>query len=420
MSRNVNNLKVTDNLFFLEGKDNNVIIGNINWFKPICLMGGKKKLHRVIETIRSTGIDSIDTETIDILSAAGILVEGDDRPHIPPEGGMCCEANYNEQVLALPLTSEENVYELSIDYQLGITKNNIVVKFDSSPFGKKWDQFLKIVAYLEDKIKQSPKLIHLKYYFETTAESISEDFFKWSENRDVILEVFFPLENGLVKSDEIEKLKKLNVFSSSGKVVKVITPVTKNNCNELYNIVEVYAQNCPLAIIELPAIKKHGHIWEYGNTLLPDVDIYTDQLLRLYNSRLFDDDQIYPINELRHRIVSGGYTPACSCFYDNVSAVLPNGNTYLCRCSSKVNRFKIGSCLDIPESSLCTANNEFSELQKDSLAKCRICKWRTLCGMCCPLSSLTNNTWSNVSKFYCEPRISLIKQMLWDIIKEAK
>lgn len=431
MNTEARNLRLAENLIMLDGEGDSIIVGNGYHYNPMYIENGKA-FRALLHKIDCEGIGLIEDELLELLQANRIIVRDSEIKRTPPKRTNTCCGVIGEQTLVLPLGEniKDEVYDKALDYQLAIIENNGVlnINFYGLDPVSCWSLIEKVTMFVKKKRVELKQRIGIRYHLESQLSDLPNDMFRWVKKHYVTFTVFLPLPLGLKELPPwydgiMSNVKKL---SKEGIQICFVTPVTKNNIDDLLEIGKYYASISNTAGFEFPAIQNYKHCWKYENANdLPDPEEYSQVLIGLYNASYVCDDLFSPVNELRHRITNGGYLSSCSCVFNHVTVVGDNGDISPCVKATNCGVMCIGNIKSDPECNIQNSFKEYDDIKTKSWGKCKQCKWLYLCGGHCPLSSDsegngTPTTSENLIKEYvCEPRVRLLKSIIYDIVNNV-
>lgn len=425
-------LRMTKALICLHGKCGDIVIGNGESYNPMYVENGKSFL-KLLDNIEKDGTSLLEQDLLELLCSQNILSKQHPNLQQPPVWADTCCGRIGEQTVILPLAEEakDEVYENFLDYVLESMDNysTLTIKFHGHDPMLHWHRIEKIIKLINRKKVEDKPDIQMKYHFDSSLDKLSEGILRWMKQNIVSFSVFSPLPEGLVDGNQRYDNIKENVKKLHQAYVKVclITPVVSGNIHKLQHIAEHYASFKIPCGFEFPAIQNPNHPWEYGNEKdLPDADEYSQVLVNIYRKRCIEDYLFSPVNELRHRVTNGGYCASCSCLYNNVTTLKANGNIYPCLKALNLDRLCIGNVTKEPENRLKHVSSEFENIQEESWGTRTKWPWRGLCDLYCPLldnfmsGEGKKNQTSILEEYFYKPRVRLLSEIIWDIVKENK
>jgi uncharacterized protein len=146
-------------------------------------------------------------------------------------------------------------------------------------------------------------------------------------------------------------------------------------------------------------------------------------MTRVYKSRLWENERLYPFNEYAPRLRPGaGTVLGCGAPYGGAPVVDARGEAYPCIYLVGIRRFHMGNVMDegYPRRGVLRRMRDY--LHVDNVEDCKSCPWRYVCGGGCPLGLLTvfGNPRATVGvkdysrQIRCEYTRKMLELMLWD------
>lgn len=429
---NKNEFRLANNLLVLRGQRSDVVVGNGDDFRFLHIENGKAFLNS-LDKAKKQGVLEIDQKLLRLLRLHKIVVAKDVDIKRPPIGARTCCGTIGEQTLVLPLAGSvhKEVYERAVHYGLEIAEDNstLTVQFHGQDRVSNWPVIRETAELVSRKGAELRPDVRLKYHFDSRLQRLPRGMLKWLEQNDVAFTVFLPMPNGAedagTQSNRVRVEENIKKLSQVGIRVCMVTPAVQNNVQELPKIAEHHTELNIQGGFEFPALPDPRHPWLYGVIDdLPDSEMYLQALIDVYRGKYLEEDLFVPVNELRHRIVHGGYAAGCSCLYDHVTAVDIDGDVFPCMAALRFGRMRIGNIRGEPEGKLQDAHQELCQIKESSWTKCNVCSWRGLCGMHCPLvnhgsrDKATAYSEEAIERYVCRPRLGLLREIIWDMVKD--
>ncbi len=127
--------------------------------------------------------------------------------------------------------------------------------------------------------------------------------------------------------------------------------------------------------------------------LLPSVDKLMNGMSKIYNSKFWDETNLYPFNTYAPRLMSASPTvQGCGAPYGNTPVVDVNGDVYPCIYIVGVRRFHMGNMMDGTFPDMHVLRSLYDHLHVDNTDGCKSCSWRYTCSGACPMGRLDRTT----------------------------
>jgi uncharacterized protein len=160
--------------------------------------------------------------------------------------------------------------------------------------------------------------------------------------------------------------------------------------------------------------------------LFPDVDRYIKGLIEVYKTKIWNLEEIYPLNEYMGRLKPEARMAwGCGAPFGNTPVVDVNGDVYLCIYLVGTKKFCLGNLFNgYPDKKI--IEKILHILHVDNIKECRECNFRYLCGGGCPVKRLTieDNPLATIeAKRYanditCKPIKALLELLFWELAEK--
>ena len=163
------------------------------------------------------------------------------------------------------------------------------------------------------------------------------------------------------------------------------------------------------------------------DALLPDPYRITAELIKLYRSRIWDRQTLFPFNEYVLKLRPGArQVHGCAAPAGLTPVIRASGDVYLCIYLVGQEKFRFGTTSRAWDRRL---SDELKvSLHVDSVRECRACPWRYACGGGCPVMKLAmlNGVEKNPKaeeygrRINCDFTRAVLTELLWDTAEQAK
>jgi uncharacterized protein len=140
--------------------------------------------------------------------------------------------------------------------------------------------------------------------------------------------------------------------------------------------------------------------------LLPSVDKLMGAMAEIYESKLWNEADLYPFNTYAPRLMSGSRTvQGCGAPYGNTPVIDVNGDAYPCIYIVGIRKFYMGNIMDGTFPDMRVLQSLYDHLHVDNADGCKLCAWRYVCSGACPMGRLMvldNPEASQITRAYCE------------------
>jgi uncharacterized protein len=122
--------------------------------------------------------------------------------------------------------------------------------------------------------------------------------------------------------------------------------------------------------------------------LLPDLDAIVAGAKQVFESGIWDIEDLFPFSDFRRRLEAGVVGAGCGSFAGQTPVVSPGGNVYPCMYLAGDDSYCVGSLRDGASVDWGRMSGLRERLSTDNLPECRRCPWRSLCGGGCAVPRL--------------------------------
>lgn len=304
-----------------------------------------------------------------------------------------------------------------------------VVFFGGEPL-LNWSLAKRIITYCESTLKPVYPDREIKYHLTTNLTLFPSDLIEWAQRYGItfLVDIDGPPEI----HNRMRPSRGFDSFARTAAHIKRLAAAGLNPClratvtsANVSHIPEVSALHKELgggasAFVPLTPVNSDELI--LPASLYPDPDIYAQQLGKLLESGLWDDQDLYPLNVYTHRIRPGQrICLACGAPFGSTPTVDAAGDVYACIYLVGIKRFFLGnvSDLDYPRQDVLQGLRETLDVDADR--SCAVCAYRYLCGGGCPVAKLTVRdnpsacplTLAYAGKIACAVSKTVLDHVLW-------
>ncbi len=300
-----------------------------------------------------------------------------------------------------------------------------------------WPLAKKVIKYCEDVLKRKYKDKKIKYHITSNLSFLPNDLIEWAKKYrisflcdvdgvDEIHNICRPYKGGKPSHSDI--VRNIGRLIQAGLYVSLRATLTSINQHQMVEIVKHHKEIGGRGSSIVPANPVNSDKDIMDDSLLPDPAILIDGLVDVYQSKIWNSDQLFPFSVYSSKIKPGGrIVTGCGAPYGNTPVVDVNGDVYPCIYLVGIKKFYMGNVLygGYPDRTL--LKWMFDILHVDNLKECKICNWRYMCGGGCPVLRLTvlNNSCTTpkvrdyCSKINCEYTKKILELLLWELAEEA-
>lgn len=288
-----------------------------------------------------------------------------------------------------------------------------VVFFGGEPL-LNWPLAKAVVRHCEDVLKGRHPGKRLQYSFTTNLSVIPPDLIEWArahriaflcdvDGPEAIHNVCRPFKNGGPSHETI--VRNIERLTSAELSVGLRATVTALNQDRLPEVARHHKEigGCNSAFVPVNPVNSDEDILE--DRLLPSVGAMIRGMTEVFESRVWDDDRLYPFSQYAPRIrPEGRMARGCGAPHGNTPVVDVNGDVYPCIYLVGIRRFFLGNIMtdEYPRKDM--LREMCDALHVDRMEECRNCAWRYLCGGSCAVPRLTvldNPKSSDRARAYC-------------------
>ena len=179
-------------------------------------------------------------------------------------------------------------------------------------------------------------------------------------------------------------------LTSTGIPVGLRMTITALNQEHMMETARLYkelgARSC--AFVPVQPVDCDGRF--LSEDLLPDIDMMTAGLRQVYESGLWEVEELFPLSGYQKRLQVGGVGtgPGCGSFSGQTPVVSPAGDVYPCVYLAGNHKYCVGSVQGKTPFDWMKLRDLHDGLLTTNLPECRRCSWRTLCGGGCSVPRL--------------------------------
>ncbi len=310
-----------------------------------------------------------------------------------------------------------------------------VIFFGGEPL-LNWPLAKEIILYCENALRQKHPGKQIKYHFTTNLSLVPADLVEWATRYHItflcdvdgppeIHNRCRPFKNGSPSYEVIAR--NIARLTEAGLSVFLRTTITSLNHDRLLEITRHHRAIGGKSSAFVPVNPVNSDEDLLTEKLLPSPDKIINGMMDVYKSRLWKDNQLYPLNQHVGRLVPGCRSVVgCGAPYGNTPVVDANGDVYPCIYLVGIKRYYIGNIMNESYPDKNALRHLYNYLHVDRREDCRKCSWRYICGGACALGRLTvfdNPRASGEVKDYCrritcEYTKKLLELLLWDKAQE--
>ncbi|MFH0975881.1 MAG: radical SAM protein [Spirochaetota bacterium] len=333
----------------------------------------------------------------------------------------------------------------------GVAFKSVKTVYDSiSPYGNleivffggepllNWSLAKKVIHYCEGILKPSSPDKKVNYHLTTNLTLFPDDLVEYAlmYNITFLVNIDGPEEihnktrpflngSGSFKRS-VENISRLN---KAGISVALRATVTKYNQHRMLEVTRTHKDigGAGSAFVPLNAIDSDEETLPAD--LCPDPKVFSKGLQDVYNSGIWETQNLYPFNEYTGRLVPGyRNTWACGAPHGNTPVITADGDIFSCIYLVGIERFKIGH-INNNEFPFASVVNDMLEITNvNSSEECANCGFRYLCGGGCPVGRFTiagNPNASEEIKLYtreisCAVSKTVLTELIWSFAKQKK
>jgi uncharacterized protein len=465
-------LKITENLLKLERGNNELLLANYLDLQPLYIKKGRRYINEFLKAVSDLGtykkiIETFPQETnlLDTLLDHGIIVPHVLSTHKPKKHSSGDLDLENQRSMSLYLLISQScnmgcVYCLNGKKTYQPDKNLMmsqetafkaidrcfeslvhqgyleIIFFGGEPL-LNWPLAKKIIIYCENSLKGKHSGKRVIYHFTSNLSFLPNDLIEWAkkynisflcdiDGPDKIHNRCRPFIDGRPSHDIIAT----NVTKLIKADLKVDLRATVTAMNQDY-LLEVTEHHKSLgakssAFIPVNPINSDEDI--LAASLLPSAPKIIRSVTKVYLSKVWDQEQLFPFNHYASRLAPGdGTVFGCGAPYGNTAIVDVNGDVYPCIYLVGIKRYHLGNITNesYPNRNLLYWMRDY--LHVDHLEDCKSCPWRYICGGGCPLGRLTvlNNPLATpkvltyCKKITCDYTKKIMEILMWEKAQET-
>jgi len=263
-------------------------------------------------------------------------------------------------------------------------------------------------------------------------------FFEFNINTDLSIDIPVDLDKLLdehlltfsvhISSLDEVKAYRIKQLANLGLRVPIHFTITAENIDQVIDTAYYLAQlnrGADLSFPPLLPLTENNHCIA-DESLLPDPELYTEQLVKIYKAHIVPNWLLHPVSEFIRRLKEGGSGWCCSAAFGDTLAVDTKGDIYLSPRLIGFPQYKIGNVFEnnfINESKP-VLEKVIDEFCVENIPVCKECAWKYLCGGICPtvtipiyaLADISENAKKYLFSIYCKSKRTLAETILWDLV----
>jgi len=467
-------LALTKNLIMLEkGRDELLLVNSIE-FRPLYIKKGRDYIKKFLEAVPGLGaLESInqafpaDTELLNLLMDHRIITySGHDRQG-PDKADISFDKKAREEKSGMSLylllsqscnlgciyclngiktynkdknlKMKEEVAYKSVERCLDSLSHGgklEIVFFGGEPL-LNWPLAKKVITYCENNLAEKYKDREIRYHITSNLTILPSDLIEWAKRYNItflcdidgpedIHNECRPYKNG--KPTHARIVKNIERLTSSGLQVALRSTITRRNHGCMLEIAQHHKELGGIGCAFVPVNPVNSDEDILPETLMPSIHKMVRGLAKVYKSKVWDTEHLFPFNVYATHLRAGGRAvTGCGAPYGNTPVVDVNGDVYPCIYLVGIKRFYLGNILqeNYPDNKVLDWMMDF--LHVDNIEECKECPWRYICGGGCPVGKLTvfenplasRKTVRYCNDIRCDYTKKVIELLLWDLAREA-
>ncbi len=288
-----------------------------------------------------------------------------------------------------------------------------IVFFGGEPLSN-WPLVKEIILHTEDlKKKHEGKLV--KYHVTANLSLLPADLIEWAKKYNVtflcdvdgppeIHDRCRPFKNGRPSYEIIAS--NVRRLADAGVHVMLRTTATSLNHDHLIETTRLHKELGARSSAFVPVNPFNSDEEILEERLLPSVDKLMRAIAEIYESKLWNEADLYPFNTYAPRLMSGSKTvQGCGAPYGNTPVIDVDGDVYPCIYIVGIKKFYMGNIMDGTFPDMNVLQSLYDHLHVDNTDGCKSCAWRYACSGACPMGRLMvldNPAASRKTRAYCE------------------
>jgi uncharacterized protein len=311
-----------------------------------------------------------------------------------------------------------------------------IVFFGGEPL-LNWPLAKKVITYCENNLAKRCKDKEIRYHITSNLTILPNDLIKWAKRYNItflcdidgpedIHNECRPYKNG--KGSHARIVKNIERLTNSGLKVALRSTITRRNQDCMLEIAKHHKELGGIGSAFVPVNPVNSDEDILPETLMPSISKMASGLAKVYKSKVWDTQDLFPFNVYATHLRDGGRSvTGCGAPYGNTPVVDVNGDVYPCIYLVGIKRFYLGNILNenYPDDNVFDWMMDF--LHVDNMEECKECAWRYICGGGCPVGKLTvfenpmasRKTVKYCSGIRCDYTKKVIELLLWDLAREA-
>ena len=424
---NLENFKKSKNLLQLE-KEGQILLVNTLSIQPLLVTHGKELIKSALKAIGTSIKDPPGDEQLYQLLFDRNIILHSSKEETPPQADYKYRPEDRKSGMTLYLLisqdcnlrckycfADEFPYrqkqQMSFNVASRAIEKNVnrllangsmqIVFFGGEPL-MNWPLIKDVIVFVEQKIKPYHKKKELKYHVTTNLTNLPEDFIPWVKQYNITIltdvdghraqehDFLRPAVDGKSSFERI--VNNIDLLKKEGIRVEVRSTIAASNQKQIFNISKKLKEFSGVgSVLELitPFDCSQNPISE---NLLPDIDIYLEDMKKIYKSGKPPVENIFPINKHLEKIRSGKGSPiGCGMPWGNIHVIDYRGDVYMCTYLVGQEKYKMGNVFDeglTYSNEQEAVNHAFMNVHVDHVPACSKCSWKYICSGHCPIARL--------------------------------
>ena len=311
-----------------------------------------------------------------------------------------------------------------------------IVFFGGEPL-LNWPLAKKVITYCEKNLADKCRDKDVRYHITSNLTIFPKDLIEWAKRYNIsflcdidgpeeLHNACRPFKNG--NGTHATIVRNIEKLTGAGLKVALRSTITNKNQGAMLETAKHHKELGGIGCAFVPVNPVNSDEDILSEAMLPSIRTMTSGLAKVFRSRVWKTEDLFPFNVYEPHLRSGGRTvTGCGAPHGNTPVVDVNGDVYPCIYLVGIKRFHLGNIMgeNYPETRVLDWMMDF--LHVDNVEECRECAWRYICGGGCPVGKLTvfqnplarRKTVKYCNGIRCDYTKKVIELLLWDLAREA-